>query len=99
MLIDLAATADLDVTTTDMLFSLVADLRSRSIEVMLAQVKGSVRDRLRKTGLMAELGEDQVHLSVGVAVTDFRHRWSPESDDATAGEPTPPVQPGPDGDP
>ena len=50
LLIDLAATADLDVTTTDMLFELVGDLQAKSIEVMLAQVKSSVRDRLRRTG-------------------------------------------------
>jgi sulfate permease, SulP family len=75
VLIDLAATADLDVTTTDMLFELVADLRSRSIEVLVAQVRGTVRDRLRKTGLMDELGEDRVYLSIGSAVNDFGRRW------------------------
>jgi MFS superfamily sulfate permease-like transporter len=75
VLIDLAATADLDVTTTDMLFELVADLRSRSIEVLVAQVRGTVRDRLRKTGLMDELGEDRVYLSIGSAVNDFERRW------------------------
>ncbi len=78
VLLDLAATADLDVTTTDMLFDLVADLRARSIEVLLAQVKGTVRDRLRKTGLMTELGEDRVYLSIGSAVTDFQRRWPPD---------------------
>jgi MFS superfamily sulfate permease-like transporter len=75
VLIDLAATADLDVTTTDMLFELVSDLRSRSIEVLVAQVRGTVRDRLRKTGLMDELGEDRVYLSIGSAVNDFGRRW------------------------
>ena len=76
VLIDLAATADLDVTTTDMLFELVGDLRSRSIEVLVAQVRGAVRDRLRKTGLMGELGEDRVYLSIASAVTDVQRRWS-----------------------
>jgi MFS superfamily sulfate permease-like transporter len=75
VLIDLAATADLDVTTTDMLFELVADLRSRSIEVLVAQVRGTVRDRLRKTGLMDELGEDRVYLSITSAVNDVGRRW------------------------
>ena len=56
MLIDLAATADLDVTTADMLPGLLENLHARSIEVLLAQVKGRVRDRLRRTGVMAELG-------------------------------------------
>ena len=78
VLIDLAATADLDVTTADMLRELHADLRARDVEVLLAQVKGAVRDRLRKTGLMAELGEDRVYLSIGSAVADFGRRWPPE---------------------
>ena len=74
ILIDLAATADLDVTTTDMLFELVADLEERSIEPMLAQVKGSVRDRMRRTGLMERIGDDRLYLSMGAGVTDFLRR-------------------------
>jgi SulP family sulfate permease len=87
VLIDLAATADLDVTTTDMLFELVGDLRSRSIEVLVAQVKGTVRDRLRRTDLMAELGEDRVYLSIGSAVSDFQRRWPPEGAAGTTPQP------------
>jgi high affinity sulfate transporter 1 len=87
VLIDLAATADLDVTTTDMLFELVGDLRSRSIEVLVAQVKGTVRDRLRKTGLMTDLGEDRVYLSIGSAVSDFQRRWPSDGEAATSAEP------------
>ena len=74
VLIDLAATADIDVTTTDMLFDLIRELHGRSIDVLLAQVKGSVRDRMRRTGLMDELGEDRVYLSIGSAVIDFERR-------------------------
>lgn len=80
VLIDMAATADLDVTTTDMLLDLVGDLHERSIEVLLAQVKGAVRDRMRRTGLMSRLGEDRVYLSIGSAVTDFQRRWPPDRD-------------------
>jgi SulP family sulfate permease len=100
VLIDLAATADLDVTTTDMLFGLVADLRSRSIEVLLAQVKSSVRDRLLRTGLMAELGEDRVYLSMSSAVTDFQERWPSAGDAASAGDVSNASEPaaGPEGD-
>jgi SulP family sulfate permease len=82
VLIDMAATADLDVTTTDMLFDLLGDLHARSIEVLLAQVKGSVRDRLRKTGLMAVIGEGRIYLSLGSAVEDFERR--PPRDHASA---------------
>ena len=97
MLIDLAATADLDVTTADMLGDLVTNLRARDVEVLLAQVKGAVRDRLRKTGLMAELGEDRVYLSIGSAVTDFQRRWPPEDQAPVEpeAEPKPGAEPGP----
>ena len=78
VLIDLAATSDLDVTTTDMLFDLVANLHGRSIEVLLAQVKGSVRERLRKTELMGAIGENRIYLSVGTAVTAFQRRSPPD---------------------
>jgi high affinity sulfate transporter 1 len=94
VLIDLAATADLDVTTADMLAELVANLRSQEVAVLLAQVKGAVRDRLRKTGLMAELGEEHVYLSIGAAVTDFQRRWPPGDDP----EPGPEPSPGPEAD-
>jgi MFS superfamily sulfate permease-like transporter len=86
ILIDLAATADLDVTTTDMLFELVADLRERGTEVLVAQVIGTVRDRLRTTGLMAEVGEDRVYLSVADAVADFRRRVPPEGGSEAASD-------------
>ena len=89
VLIDLAATADLDVTTADMLMDLVADLHARSIEVLLAQVKGRVRDRLLKTGVMTELGEDRVYLSIGSAVTDFQLRWPPEAESGPGPGPGP----------
>ncbi len=89
VLIDLAATADLDVTTADMLRELHADLRARHVEVLLAQVKGPVRDRMRRTGLMAEMGEERVYLSIGSAVTDFGRRWPPGVDATPGGEPSP----------
>jgi MFS superfamily sulfate permease-like transporter len=88
VLLDLAATADLDVTTTDMMFELVRELHGRSIEVLLAQVKGSVRDRMRRTGLMDEVTEDRVYLSIGSAVIDFQHRW-PDGNAAPAADASP----------
>jgi sulfate permease, SulP family len=96
VLIDLAATADLDVTTTDMLFDLVAELRARSVEVLVAQVKGTVRDRLRKTGLMSEIGEDRVYLSIAAAANDFQRRWPPDDAAATDAARSPEATQSPD---
>jgi SulP family sulfate permease len=85
VLVDLAATADLDVTTTDMLFDLVANLHARSIDVLLAQVKGPVRERLRRTGLMDEIGEARIHQSVGSAVMAFERSSAAAQDAGTRG--------------
>ena len=63
LVLDIAATADLDVATTDMLAALHTDLREAGIELRLAQVRGSVRDRMRRTGLMTTIGEDHCFLS------------------------------------
>jgi SulP family sulfate permease len=72
VLLDLGATADLDVTTGDMLAALVGDLQERGVTVMLAQVKGRVRDRMRRTGLMDRIGEGNVHLSIPAGVAAFQ---------------------------
>ena len=74
ILFDLGASADLDVASLDMLKNLVRELDEAGVDVLLAQVRGKVRDRLRKAGVMAEIGEDRVYLSVPAAVTDFEQR-------------------------
>jgi SulP family sulfate permease len=70
VVLDLAATADLDVSTGDMLFELHQELRALGVELRLAQVRAKVRDRMRTMGLMDEIGEQRVHLSVAAAVED-----------------------------
>jgi high affinity sulfate transporter 1 len=74
ILLDLGASADLDVASLDMLKNLVRELDEAGVDVLLAQVRGRVRDRLRKAGVMAEIGEDRIYLSVPAAVTDFEQR-------------------------
>ena len=74
VLFDLGASADLDIASLDMLKNLVVELDEIGIDVLLAQVRGRVRDRLRQASLMAEIGEDRVYLSVAAAVHDFEQR-------------------------
>jgi high affinity sulfate transporter 1 len=74
LLLDIGATADFDVTTADIVRQLIGELHDQSIEVSLAQVKGPVRDRMRRMGLMEMVGEERVYLSVAAAVQDFRLR-------------------------
>jgi MFS superfamily sulfate permease-like transporter len=68
VILDLGATADLDVTTTDMLAQLIDELEARGAALALAQAKGRVRDRLGRTGLIERLGSDRIHFSVAQAV-------------------------------
>jgi high affinity sulfate transporter 1 len=74
ILFDLGASADLDVASLDMLKNLVRELEERDVDVLLAQVRGKVRDRLRQAGVMAEIGENRVYQSVPAAVHDFEQR-------------------------
>jgi SulP family sulfate permease len=74
VLFDLGASADLDVASMDMLRNLVDELKELGSDVMLAQVRGSVRDRLRKSGIMVEIGENRIYRSVAAAVHDFERR-------------------------
>ena len=78
ILIDLGASADLDIVSSDMLNELVGDMRADGIEVLFSQVRGAVRDRLRKTGAMDTIGENSIFLSVDAAVEEFSARH-PES--------------------
>ena len=71
ILFDLGASADLDIASLDMLKNLVRELEEANVDVLLAQVRGRVRDRLRKAGVMAEIGENRIYLSVPAAVADF----------------------------
>jgi sulfate permease, SulP family len=74
ILLDLGASADLDIGTSDMLRDLTSDLRQASIDLLLAQVRGSVRQRMRRTGLYEHIGEDHIFLSVEAAVRAFLNR-------------------------
>jgi len=74
ILFDLGASADLDIASLDMLNNLVRELDEAAVDVLLAQVRGRVRDRLRKAGVMAKIGENRIYLSVPAAVDDFERR-------------------------
>ena len=68
VVLDIGATSELDVTTADMLLELVGALRERGMELWLAQARGPVRDRMRIVGLVDELGQDHILLTLPAAV-------------------------------
>ena len=77
ILLDLGASADLDIGTADMLRDLYSDLRAKQIDLFFAQIKGSVRDRMQRTGVLAHVGEDRLCASIAAAVTAFQARPAP----------------------
>jgi len=74
ILFDLGASADLDIASLDMLKNLVRELEEAGVDVLLAEVRGKVRDRLRKASVMADIGENRIYQSVPAAVNDFEQR-------------------------
>ncbi len=74
ILLDLGASADLDIGTSDMLQALISDLRDAKIDLLFAQVRGSVRDRMRLTGLLEHIGEENIYMTVDAAVRAFESR-------------------------
>ncbi len=80
VVLDLSATADLDIATIDMLGELLGYLGDLGISLRLAHVRGSVRDRLQRAGLLASIGEAQVYVALGAAVAATAETI-PETDD------------------
>jgi SulP family sulfate permease len=72
ILLDLGASADLDIGTADMLRDLYSDLRANQIDLLFAQIRGSVRDRMLKTGLLEHIGEDHLYASTAAAVAAYQ---------------------------
>jgi MFS superfamily sulfate permease-like transporter len=77
----IGATADIDVTSGDTLRQIVTELRDEGTDVHFAQVRGSVRDRMRRMGLMDIVGEDHVHLSIAPAIAATVAGATPATDD------------------
>jgi SulP family sulfate permease len=90
ILLDLGASADLDIGTSDMLQSLISDLRQSGIDLLFSQVRSSVRDRMHLTGLLAHVGEDHVYSTVDSAVKAFEAGEKRKS--RKKGSPPPPTE-------
>lgn len=72
LLLDLGATADLDITSADALQDLMKDMRDQNIRVMFVHLRGPVRDRLRRMGKMDDFGEANLYPGIDAAVRDFK---------------------------
>jgi hypothetical protein len=63
----------MDTTSADALADLLRELRARGVDLYLVRVMWAVRRVLRRSGLIAELGEDHLWHSISQGVREARH--------------------------
>jgi len=66
-----AAAYLVDVTGGEMLRTLHGELGARGVELAFAELKGPVRDRLRRYGINAQIGDHSFFPTIGVAVAAY----------------------------
>jgi len=74
VIIDLGASADLDIACTDMLRDLIDELDEMGIRLLLVDANGATRSRLEHTGLLGRIGEENLYLRVPEAVEEVRRQ-------------------------
>jgi hypothetical protein len=65
---------DVDTTAADTLDEVITALARRSVELHFAELKGTVKDRLRTYGIFDRLGPDRFHPTIGSAVRAYLAR-------------------------
>jgi len=72
VVLDMEATDQMDTTSADALADLLRELRERDVDLYLVRVMWPVRRVLRRSGLIAELGEDHLWHSISQGVREAR---------------------------
>jgi len=69
---------DVDITAADVLAELVEELQQAGIELYFAEMKGPVKDHLKRYGLFAKLGTENFFPTIGQAVDHYLNRYQVE---------------------
>ena len=81
MVVTAEPVTSIDVTSGDMLGELAQALRERRIELHFAEMKGPVKDKLKRFELLEQLGAQIFHPTIGAAVdayvADHAVSWAP----------------------
>jgi len=77
VVLDMQATHQMDTTSADALGDLLTSLRRRGIDLYLVRVMWAVRKVLRRSGLMADIGDDHLWHSISQAVRQARRVHGP----------------------
>jgi high affinity sulfate transporter 1 len=76
---------DVDITAADVLTELDAELHRAGIDILFAEMKGPVKDCLKRYGLFSKLGVDNFFTTIGQAVDEYllKHHvvWQDWEDD------------------
>ena len=62
---------DIDTTAAEMLAQLLDDLEVEGTQLVFAELKGPVKDRLRSYGLYDRLGDDRFFATLGTAINGY----------------------------
>jgi len=62
---------DVDITAADALADLQAELTRAGVELCFAEMKGPVKDRLKRYGLFTQVGPDRFFPTIGAAVDHY----------------------------
>jgi high affinity sulfate transporter 1 len=62
---------DVDTTAADALFDLLGELQHQEVVLAFAEMKGPVKDRLRRYGLYTQVGAERFFPTVGTAVDGY----------------------------
>lgn len=79
LILDASGINDLDATGAEMLHELLTEVRERDVALHLSDVKGPVRDVLRRSGIWEEF-RDRIHSSTNNAVIAIREHAPAPSD-------------------
>ncbi len=74
VILDGASISDIDSTGVHTLRDVVSFLRQRGVQFVMTSVIGPVRDVLRNTGLLDEIGRENIHLNVYEAISYYEGR-------------------------
>ncbi len=77
LVLDCSSISSVDATALQALQELVADLKAQGVTVYFASVIGPVRDFLKRTGFMGEVGESHFFLGIQTAIDCYKEQGKP----------------------
>ena len=71
----------IDITSADMLADLDRELEARGVELQFAEMKGPVKDKLKRFGLFSHFGQQTFFATIDDAVRAYRAAYPESAED------------------